>query len=632
MSEKGSELSTRFTLGDVTVDGDTLSVHTSAGHASLEPRAFRVLRYFAENPGKLITIDELMTEHWDGTVVAPNAVTRVIAQLRKALGDDARNPQYIETVARTGYRLVAPVDRDVSPNRKTSVRRPVLLAAAVLFLIVAGAVLWPAPPNEPSIAVYPFANMTGDEALDYVGDGVAEEVISALSGEPAFLVTARSVSFQYPASGKVALDFARQLEAAYFVDGSVRREGELLRLSTQLIESRSGRQVWAESGDFESSALFAAQELLSRKLVAAFAEETGIEVVNLATTAIRTPNPEAYELYLRGRRIWHRRGVEPLEPAVGFFAEAVRIDPEFARGWAALASAYITWPSYSPKGESTRADAEAIAEKALQLDPTLAEPHGVLAVFAESRGQWRRAHELLNEAVRRNQRSSTVHFWLSDHLLKTGYVNESFRHLRIARELDPAYVAPKLDTAWAHLLFGDASEAERQYAVAWRGGIESMEVWVGRYFALLAMSELAEAERWLDSSPFEAADLAMQRRFVAALLSPDSDPALVGDLLAMSELDHRFAMQMAAMLGEYDKAGQFIRQRLEQDLWVDGLLLWGPGTDLRLQPGYGELMQLRGLVEYWEEFGWGDVCRPDRDTLICDAQGVDLTLLPPPAF
>ena len=125
--------------------------------------------------------------------------------------------------------------------------------------------------------------------------------------------------------------------------------------------------------------LFEGQDAISRNLTSALAGEVDVELPPASEIATRVPVAEAYDLYLRGRQIWHRRGSVPLEPAVNYFAEAVKVDPEFARGWAALASAYISWPSYSPKGIPDLARcAEEIAKKALELDPSLAEPYGVL--------------------------------------------------------------------------------------------------------------------------------------------------------------------------------------------------------------------------------------------------------------
>lgn len=626
MTEPERQLPTSFAVGDWLVDGDTLSVRRGDISHALEPRAFNVLRYLAERPGRLVTIDELMDTQWQGTVVTPNAVTRVVAQIRKALDDDAKQPTYIETVARTGYRLIADVGGDASPSR-----RPLPWAIAGVAIVLA-ALAWfflADDSAEPSVAVYPFANFTGDDSLGYIGDGVAEEIINSLAKVPEFLVTSRSISFAYPDSGRDAQDFAEGLGVRYFVEGSVRRDGQTLRFTAQLIDVDDGNHVWSHTSEHDMQELFEGQDAISRDLTSALANAVRIEVPDEDVTATRVPIAEAYDLYLRGRQIWHRRGTVPLEPAVNFFAEAVKVDPEFARGWAALASAYITWPSYSPKGFRTWASAEDVAKKALELDAELAEPYGVLATFAQTRRQWSEAHRLYKEGVARNERNPTAQFWLSEHLNKIGHINAGHRHLRIALELDPLYKTPRADVAWAHLTFGDPADGLAMFEAVWEGGMQSMEPWIGRYFALIGTGRHADALDWLDQLPMPGPSQELHRRFLAILMGESDDQDFVPMITTTPRtgLDHRDIVQMTAMLGQYADTFNFVRWRVENGWWVDTMVLWGPGTDIRSQPDFPAIMAEIGLVDFWDEYGWGEVCRREASEIICDARDVDLSLL-----
>ncbi len=631
MNEPERQLPTSFSVGDCLIDGDTLSVSRGNETVALEPRAFKVLRYLAERPGQLVTIDELMDVHWKGTVVTPNAVTRVIAQIRKSFDDDAKQPRYIETVARTGYRLIA----DVGTARPGLNRPRLWVAALVAAVLVAAWLLIPVDsllrdaPRSPSVAVFPFENFTGDEALGYIGDGVAEEVINSLANVPEFVVTARSISFRYASSDSDPREFARDLGVNYFVEGSVRRSGQTLRFTAQLIDVADGNHVWSHSSEHDLQELFEGQDAISRELTAALASAVNVDTGPHHSADVRVPDPGAYDLYLRGRQIWHRRGSQPLEPAVNYFAESVKIDPDFARGWAALASAYVSWPSYSPKGYRTWSDAERVATKALELDPRLAEPYGVLGTFAQVRREWREAHRLFREGVARNDRNPTAHYWLSEHLIAVGHINDSYRHLRIAMDLDPLYRAPRADVGWAHLMFGDASDAEREFESLWSSGMQSMEPWVGLYVAYIATGRAAEALEWLDRSPLPEQARELHRRFLAIILGDADDPEFVEMITTTPRtgLDHRDIIQMTAFLGHYEKTFAYVRWRLENGWWVDTNVLWGPGTDLRLQPGFADVMDDIGLVDFWEETGWGDVCRREASDIICDARGVDLSIL-----
>ena len=277
MTDPIQELPSTYAVGDWLIDGDTLTARRGERVQSLEPRAYNVLRYLAERPGRLVTIDELMDVHWRGTVVTPNAVTRVIAQIRKALDDDARNPAYIETVARTGYRLIAGVSGDARISK-----RKIALAAALLVAILAGVawMLTPDAPDKASIAVYPFENFTGDPDLEYIGEGVAEEVINALARVPQFSVTARSISFRYAATGQDPQRFAQDLGVHYFVEGSVRRSGQTLRFTAQLIEVEDGNHVWSRTSEHQLEDLFEGQDAISTNLTTALAD-----VLDVAFTA-----------------------------------------------------------------------------------------------------------------------------------------------------------------------------------------------------------------------------------------------------------------------------------------------------------------------------------------------------------
>lgn len=615
----------KLTIGRCQVDGDALTVVDGERVTTLEPRAFRVLRYLANHPGKLVTIDELMDVHWADTVVTPNSVTRVVAQLRKALGDDARNPEYIETVARTGYRLIASVTTARDAGRS---RSRLAVAAALLAMVALAWWLWPQPERAPTIAVLPFANFTGDESLEYIGDGVAEEVINALAKVPDLKVSARSLSFRFKEADNDPREFSRDLEVAYFVEGSVRRNGQKMRFTAQLIDVETGYHVWSHASEHDQLALFEGQDAISRDLTAALTDE--LDLVNEASNdLVRSPEPEAYDLYLRGRQIWHRRGSQPLQPAVDYFSEAVRVDPEFARGWAALASAYLSWPSYSPKGYGTWADAEESARKALDLDPDLAEPYSVLGTFAQLRRKWGEAHRLFLEGVRKDDRNATAHFWLSEHLLQIGHVNESYRQLRRTMELDPLYKAPRTDLAWAQIMFGDPQVGAAAFRALWDGGFQSIESWVGNYMSLIAMNQYDVALEWLEQSPMPDAGKDKHRRFLHVLLGYADDPTLADELITPPRvgLDHRDLLYMTARLGRYDATFKYVRVRLEYDAWIDLMVLWGVGTETRLQPGFPEIVGELGLVDFWDEAGWGDICRKDSGDVICDARDVDLSIL-----
>ena len=436
------ELPVRFCIGDWLIDGDSLTAQHDGEVRALEPLALKVLRYLAERPAKLVSVDELMDACWGSAIVTPNAVARVIARIRQTLDDNAKNPLHIETVSRSGYRLISPVSvKTTSDSGRSIPVRSVAMAIGLAALIVV--VYWASsrPPEStaPTIAVLPLQNFTVDPNNDYLGHGLMEEMISALASSAEFKVIARSLSSNYAADTMDATRFARQLGVDYYVEGSIRMDGPTLRLTAQLIRADSGFHVWARVLDAPRTGVFSAQDLIAKELKQAFAEETGVQFsAPIETTS--QPAPEAYDLYLRGRYIWHRRGSEPLQRSLNLLAEAVRIDPDFARGWAALASAYSTLPSYSPDGFGSWHLAEDAAKRANELDPALAEPYAVLAEFAQRRGDWLQAEALYQQSLEQDANSPTIHHWYAEFLRDVGRIEDGYAHTLRALELDPLYL------------------------------------------------------------------------------------------------------------------------------------------------------------------------------------------------
>lgn len=624
MVDDEQRVAASFSLGAWHIDGSSLTASRGRVKRPIEPRAYKVLRHLAVRHNQLVSIDELMEAHWGGSVVTPNAVTRVIAHLRKVLDDDAKQPTYIETVSRTGYRCIAPVAVDAPTDRR---RTAWLIAAAAIFVVAA--VGWwyvsTVTDKTPSVAVLPFQNMTGDPALDYLADGVAEEVINRLTRMPAIEVSAQSQSFRYRESELDAAATARELGVAYVVAGSVRRNGPNLRVSAQLVDASRGVNMWSLTEEHDILATFAGQDAISVGVAKALADSTGISVGAAHERRTDRPQPEAYDLYLRGRHIWHRRGIQPLQPAIDYFSEAVRIDPEFARGWAALATAYLNYPSYSPRGYATWHLAEGAAEKALALDPDIPEPYGVLATFAYTRMEWEKSEALYLEGIRRNNRSATAIYWYGQFLEITGKLRDSAHQFRRAIELDPTYQPPQLSLGFMHLQFRDVEGAAQLFKDLWDRGFTSDLSWMGNFMCLVLLGDSEAAISWIESGPGDEARKNLLQRFVLADIGGADDPDIAADLMTYfwRRPDYPIAIWMGARLGAYTDVFNLLNERMDRGRIIELRPLWAPGIELRLQPGYIEFLERVRLIDYWESTGWGDVCEVQGEGIVCSAR--DLT-------
>jgi TolB-like protein/DNA-binding winged helix-turn-helix (wHTH) protein len=235
------------TSGQISRDGET---------ARVEVRTMRLLVCLAEHPGEVVSIDELLNQVWSEVAVTPDSVYQAVASLRRLLGDDPKQPTYIATVPRLGYRMVATVspwvDQSIAPTRGPRLRGGFIRAGgAALGLAVVVALLFRgmAPQLQKSIAVLPFLDLTEKMNQEPFADGMTEELIDKLSKIPGLRVPAPTSSFYFKGKQMTVADIAKALGVAYVLDGSVRKSGARLRVATRLIRADSGYVVWSETYD-----------------------------------------------------------------------------------------------------------------------------------------------------------------------------------------------------------------------------------------------------------------------------------------------------------------------------------------------------------------------------------------------
>ena len=249
----------------------------------MTPRAATLLAVLAERATLVVTKQELVARAWEGRAVGDDALTSCVQELRRALGDDPRNPQLIETRHRRGYRLLVPVSAAEPPAKNGTAPE----SAAPLPL-----------PDKPSIAVLPFQSMSGDPEQDYFADGVTEDIITELSRFHSLFVIARNSSFSYKGKSPDIRQIGRELGVRYVLEGSIRKSLNRIRVTAQLIDTLTANHIWAERYDRVLEDIFAVQEEVTQAIVAAIAPE--IELTEQSKAARRRPdNLSAYEIALR---------------------------------------------------------------------------------------------------------------------------------------------------------------------------------------------------------------------------------------------------------------------------------------------------------------------------------------------
>lgn len=382
----------RFRFGGFVLDLERGVLHGPDGELRLRPKSDEVLRYLLLNPGRLVTKKELLHAVWGHTVVTEDSLIQCLVEIRRAIGDHGR--EVIRTVPRRGYMLDVPVIAEPAESRRVispprSLRRS---GAAVLVMAAAVAFAWlylgqgvekparslsqassPAAGNTASghaIAVLPFADMSAAGNQDYFGEGIAEEILNLLAQVDSLRVIARTSSFAFQGRAMDVRDIAGHLGVTHVLEGSVRRSGDRVRITAQLVDGRDGVHLWSQVYDREVGDVFALQLEIAQQVSARLAATLQVE------QPVMQRNIRAYEHLLRGRFLYQRRAPGDMERAREHFEAAIALDPDDGAAWAAL-SAALTIDFSESRLEVAEAlpRALAAAERGVALSPGLPEAH-----------------------------------------------------------------------------------------------------------------------------------------------------------------------------------------------------------------------------------------------------------------
>ena len=348
----------------------------------------------------------------------------------------------------------------LSPGRLAALTA--LLAVTALGLYVTRKSGTPTP-IAPSAAVLPFTDLSPNRDQEYFSDGLTEELITALGQIEGLKVAARTSSFQFKGTQADVRDVGRKLGVGAVLEGSVRKSGNQLRVTAQLVSARDGYELWSQSYDRDLADVFTVQEEIARAIVGALRLQLG---GNTASALAQRPTSdlEAYDLYLKGRFAWNQRGGTSMQQAASYFEQAVARDPHFARAYAGLADAQLLLPWYAGVSPATAwPQAKAAAAKALELDSTLAEAHTSLAYGTMLyEWDWAGAEKEFKRAIAADPDYPTAHHWYADFLAGRGRLEESLREMRRAYELDPLSRIIGGELGWVYYLMQRNQEALEQ--------------------------------------------------------------------------------------------------------------------------------------------------------------------------
>jgi TolB-like protein/DNA-binding winged helix-turn-helix (wHTH) protein/Tfp pilus assembly protein PilF len=513
----------------------------------LQEQPLQVLAVLLETPGELVTREELRRRVWpqDTFVDFDHALNTAVKKIRAALNDDADAPRYVETVPRRGYRFIAPVSPpsanvvaaevdSTEPHGRLRIAqifssRPAIVALFTTIVVLAlvfqlsgmrrkagaAAAGWrPMAPGRVMVAVLPFQNISADPAQEYFSDGMTEETIAQLGRlNPEQLgVIARTSAMKYKHAVKTVDEIGRELHVDYVVEGSVRREGMRVRIAAQLIRTSDQSPRWSMNFDRSISDAIS----LETEVASAIANDIETTLGNhtpLQSVPAHQLVPGAYDAYLRGMSESSFRSEAEFQRVLNTFQEGLKMDPNSAMNWAALASAYDQAGNagiLSPREAFPKTREAAL--KAIALDPTHPDAHVYLAdALLTVDFNWKDAEKEIQRALKLNPNDAIAHQWYGLFLVFKGETNEGFVEMKRALTLDPLSTERMVFLGGSALLAGRLEEA-RMYlkmAIEMDPDLAVAHLYLSYVFDVevkqeQAVNELAEAYRLRGETEAEA--------------------------------------------------------------------------------------------------------------------------------
>src|SRR5262245_44516517 len=593
----------------------------------LTPKAFDMLLALVENSGRLVGKEELMRSLWPDSFVEEGSLAQNVSLLRKALGE-REGQKYIQTVPRRGYRFIADVrgvvdDAEISSRvqssseitceseRKPDVsedyvepeqtganniigpgrnanrvlrqrpQRAVLIVILVMGTFVAAFLInrvvkkpeQGAGHDIKSIAVLPFKSLGADNADEYLGVGIAETLTTRLGSLKLLTVRPSSAVLKYANSEKETVVAGQELNVDSVLEGSIRRLGDRLRVTVRLVRVSDVSLMWSDHFDENFTDIFKVEDSISTKVASALALKlSGDEERRLIKRY--TDNPEAYQLYLKGRFFWNKRTGEGFKIGISQFKQAVEKDPEYALAYSGLADSYtgLTFYNFASPNE-TMPKAEEAATNALAMDNTLAEAHASLAhVKANYDWEWSEAEQEFRRSIELKPDYATAHQWYAIHYLTPrGQLEEALKEMKRAIELEPTSLVMNSFLGATLYFSGRYDEAIEQcrktiemdsnFAVAhWHLGLVYQQK--GMYEE--AISELQKAITLSGNSPLMIA--ALGHAYAKAGKRNEANRVL-DELQKLSVVSYVSSLELAAIyaaFGETEQAFKWLEESYQE--------------------------------------------------------------------
>ena len=607
---------------------------------SIPPKPYDMLRYLVQNPGRLVTHDELLEKLWPETYVNPELIRKYILDIRKVLGDRPDKPEFIETVTKRGYRFIAPVtdesaaespdsstpqenerkttEEKAEPDRprseqKSASRKPMPLKAAITALLavaVTAAIaghyrssrkgLSASSLNNTSIAVLPFADLSPGKDQEYFSDGLSEQLINDLAKVSGLKVVGRSSAFQFRGKNEDLRDVGKKLGVSNVLEGSVYRDRNHVRITAELVKADDGFQLWSQTYDREMKDIFAVQDEIARATTEALQLKLLGSNGQPVPSTFRSANPEAYQAYLQGQ-YFAARGLNKgdLQKALSFADQTIQLDPKYAPAWAQRARALECLASLAlmDNTQGFRAARESV-EKAIVLNPSLASPYLTLGMIQiDHDWDWDAADASLKKAGTLEPGGAEVFYDRAYLARSLGRIDEAIDLFTQATALDPLRADSHLALGYTLYLAGRLGEARDalQRTKELNPQISSLHLTLGKILLAEGHADRALAEMELETGEWEK--FSGEALVYHALGRHQVADAALGKLITTHQNDCAYQIAEAyAYRRESDKAFDWLdRAYRQRDAGLPELKTGPLMSSLRADPRYVKLLAKIGL-------------------------------------
>jgi TolB-like protein/DNA-binding winged helix-turn-helix (wHTH) protein/Tfp pilus assembly protein PilF len=642
-------------FGPFRLDAANHSLWRGSEKLAITPKSFDVLRYLVENAGRLVSQNELLEALWQETYVNPEVLRKYILEIRRALGDRAGQPLYVETQPKRGYRFVAPVtDESEEPRLATpgsakpeiatdqtsdqslgqsSTQSPgqspdreeflsqdslrvnhvipivITIALALIVVLAVSAYFWRGrnrtqPPARPastaSIAVLPFADLSPQHDQEYFADGLSEQLINSLTKAPGLKVVARSSAFQFKGKNEDLRSVGKQLGVANVLEGSVRKDGNRVRITAALTKVDDGFQLWSENYDREIGDLLEAQDEIARDVSSALQVKLLSPGASAAGGSLNT-NPEAYQAFLQGQYFVARgQNKHDMDQALDYAAQAIKLDGNFAPAWAQRSQVLQSMATVALiENNDGFHRARESAEKAIALDPNLPTGYLTLALIQINHDwDWDGANISLDRAASLAPGNADV-------VGNQAYLARTLGHLDTAIELYKRATAMDPLRANFHLALGyvlcsvaryDESLAALDRAEELNPRLSSLHLTRGKVF--MNQDRLPEALAEMEKETGEWEKFSGEALVYAKLGDRQASDRALKNLIATHQNDCAYQVAEAyAYRGEIDPAFRWVERSIRQrdpgaPELKTGFLMQG----LRGDPRFDAMLQEMGLT------------------------------------